>query len=149
MMSMPPKRTIGVHEQAALLKFHCPRFKTRVRGGTLVAVGEVQPDPLFHTYTVEITYAVGSPPEVRVRSPKLEARDGCDTIPHMYGQERLCLYLPNTGEWSSKKPLAMTIVPWTAVWLHYYEVWRATGEWLGGGEEPGESVTYRREQTDA
>ena len=81
-------------------------------------------------------------------SPKLEAQDDNDRIPHMYRQERLCLYLPNNGEWAPSKPIATTIVPWTAVWLYYYEVWRATGEWLGGGEEPGESVTYYRERFD-
>ena len=29
-----------------------------------------------------------------------------------------------------------TIVPWASLWLYYYEVWHATGEWLGGGEHP-------------
>ena len=27
-----------------------------------------------------------------------------------------------------------TIVPWTAEWLLHYEVWLATGEWLGDGD---------------
>ncbi len=52
----------------------------------------------------------------------------------MYDQKRLCLYLP--GQWSGEKPIAVTIVPWASVWLYFYEVWRATGEWLGGGVEP-------------
>jgi hypothetical protein len=29
--------------------------------------------------------------------------------------------------------VADTTVPWTALWLYHYEVWHATGEWLGGG----------------
>lgn len=29
-----------------------------------------------------------------------------------------------------------TIVPWTAEWLLNYELWLATGEWVGGGEHP-------------
>jgi hypothetical protein len=34
--------------------------------------------------------------------------------------------------------LADTIIPLASLWLFYYEVWFATGEWLGGGEHPGE-----------
>ncbi|MGH8092034.1 MAG: hypothetical protein ACREIF_00990 [Chthoniobacterales bacterium] len=29
--------------------------------------------------------------------------------------------------------LADTIVPWTSRWLYFYEIWLATGEWMGGG----------------
>jgi hypothetical protein len=29
-----------------------------------------------------------------------------------------------------------SIVPWTSLWLYYYEIWHATGEWLGGGHDP-------------
>ena len=54
----------------------------------------------------------------------------------MYGQERLCLYLPGSGEWSSELPLGRTFLPWISLWLYFYEVWHATGEWLGGGLEP-------------
>ena len=31
--------------------------------------------------------------------------------------------------------IATSIVSWLAVWLVYYEIWRTTGEWLGGGIE--------------
>ena len=34
--------------------------------------------------------------------------------------------------------IADTIVPWTCEWLIHYEIWLATGEWHGGGEEPNE-----------
>ncbi|MYD87819.1 MAG: hypothetical protein F4018_15215 [Acidobacteria bacterium] len=30
------------------------------------------------------------------------------------------------------------IVPWTSEWLACYEIWLATGKWLGGGTTPGE-----------
>jgi hypothetical protein len=32
--------------------------------------------------------------------------------------------------------LADTVVPWTSEWLFFYEVWHATGLWLGGGTHP-------------
>ena len=34
--------------------------------------------------------------------------------------------------------IALTIVPWLSLWLFYYEVWRATGTWYGGGTHPTE-----------
>lgn len=56
----------------------------------------------------------------------------------MYGQKTLCLYRPSKNEWDSPMSLADTVLPWTSLWLFYYEIWLATGEWLGGGEHPGD-----------
>ena len=57
-------------------------------------------------------------------------------IPHVYPGPRPCPYLPGSGEWSLDQFVADTIVPWTSLWLYHYEVWHATGEWLGGGVHP-------------
>ena len=47
---------------------------------------------------------------------------------------RICLY--RYSEFNVYKLLADTIIPWTVEWLYFYELWLATGEWLGGGEHP-------------
>ena len=130
-----PTRVVGVREQAALMRAF-PAFRVRVRGATLAAEGELRPTPLSETYRVRIEYAAGRPPDVRVLSPALAPREGADRIPHMYGQERLCLYLPGVGEWAGDMPLGQALIPWISLWLFYYELWHATGEWLGGGVEP-------------
>lgn len=148
MKSVHRKPTMGVHEQAAFMRLQCPTFRTSIREGTLRAVGHLQPDPLCRVYEVQIEYSATNAPEVRVLSPNLKTRDD-EFIPHMYGQEKLCLYLPETGEWSPDLPLATTIVPWTALWLYFYEVWHATGQWLGGGIEPEDRRPYRRGDDDA
>ena len=59
-------------------------------------------------------------------------------IPHLYQQKppRLCLYLPRTYEWQSWMRLDQTIVPWTALWLFYFEEWLASDDWKGGGMHP-------------
>jgi len=57
-------------------------------------------------------------------------------IVYTYAQDRPCLFLPGSGEWRSDLLIARTVVPWLSEWLYFYEVWRATGEWLGGGEHP-------------
>jgi hypothetical protein len=28
------------------------------------------------------------------------------------------------------------IIPWISCWLYFYEVWLATGTWIGGGTHP-------------
>jgi hypothetical protein len=56
-------------------------------------------------------------------------------LPHVYPLNTLCLFLGNR-EWHESIPIADTLVPWASEWLLYYELWLATGEWLGGGEHP-------------
>jgi hypothetical protein len=44
--------------------------------------------------------------------------------------------------------IATTIVPWLALWLFYYEIWRITGKWLGKGAHAWENDDYRAEEID-
>jgi hypothetical protein len=127
---------IGLREQLAFMRLHWPDFTTRVYKGQLIAKGDLQPDELCRIYRVEIRLPCDGAPEVRVLNPALRPRSPSEAIPHMYDQERLCLYLPGSGEWAPYKAIALTIVPWASLWLYFYEVWHATGVWLGGGVEP-------------
>lgn len=65
-----------------------------------------------------------------------------DNLPHVYECKyysekkefiRLCLYYPITEEWTNDMMIADTFIPWAIEWLYYYEIWRMTGKWLGGG----------------
>ena len=129
-------RILGLREQAAYLRLYWPAFSTKVRGSLLLSEGELTPDELCSKYSIQVKYAGGDVPEVRVLQPALQPRVAGGRIPHMYEQERLCLYLPGSGEWSGDKTIATTIIPWASLWLYFYEVWSATGKWLGGGVEP-------------
>ena len=68
-----------------------------------------------------------------VLNPPLMTRPA-EEIPHRFHDGSLCLHYH--GEWSSRHSIAATTVPWTVTWLYYYELWLATGEWLGGGIHP-------------
>lgn len=35
------------------------------------------------------------------------------------------------------------IVPWTSLWLYFFEDWLATDEWKGGGKHPAEDEPIR------
>ena len=102
---------------------------------TVIWSGRVQPTVLSAEYAVLVVYESPSAPTAEVLDP-LTLAQGTTKLPHTYGGQSLCLYLPRTGEWNSRLLIARTIVPWISLWLMYYEVWLATGEWLGGGVHP-------------
>jgi hypothetical protein len=77
-------------------------------------------------YQVEIRYKLTDCPKVRVLKPPLLAK-----APHRYGDGTLCLYWYKEWIWRRHLLIAETIIPWTALWLLYYELWMDTGEWLG------------------
>lgn len=60
-------------------------------------------------------------------------------LPHVYFDKNvlqlspLCLFDPRAGEWDHGMLIAKTTVPWAARWLACYEIWEATGRWVGGG----------------
>lgn len=92
-------------------------------------------------------------PIVRVIKPALipnvHAREEAP-LPHVYCHpdditlSHLCLFDPRAREWDASMKISRTTVYWTIRWLAAYEIWEATGRWIGGGRhdengiEPGE-----------
>ena len=140
------RRRISARDQAARIRAAFPRFRAWAEGSTVRAEGDIQPSELSAVYRVGIEYELGLTPDVRVLSPAIKTRDDRTSIPHMYDQERLCLYMPWRREWSSCMPLGRAVIPWTAEWLFYYELWHVTGEWLGGGHETTPAGPYPEER---
>jgi hypothetical protein len=99
-----------------------------LKPGRLSWTGRLQPCDLSRIYTVQITYARGRYPAVRVLAPELQAAEN-GFLPHTYDNGTLCLH--NAGQWNASILIVDTIVPWAAEWLLHYEIWLATGEWFG------------------
>src|SRR5687768_12414621 len=89
-----PRRIFSVRDQLGRMRSACPCFRSRIEGGTLVAVGEVQPTSRSLAYTVRIQYRVWEPPAVTVLTPKLVPREPDGQLPHVYPGDKLCLYTP-------------------------------------------------------
>lgn len=140
------RKVLSVHEQFGRMRLTYPNFRSRIQGGVLVVEGDISPTHRSLDYRVRIEYRAGEPPEITVLEPPLKPREEGGRLPHVYPGEKLCLYLPNAGEWTPDMSLAHTIVPWIADWLFYYEVWHVTGEWLGGGVEPTVKGTVRKDE---
>lgn len=109
-----------------------------VRRGALVWQFTAQPTPASRTYAIRIDLDRDKALKVVVESPDLPALAQGRDLPHVYREEpiELCLYHPRHGEWQPWMRLDQTIVPWTFLWLFYFEDWLASGEWRGGGEHP-------------
>lgn len=130
---MNARRPLALQLQRLLTSF--PGSTAHISRETLVWRGRLRPSSISREYSVKLTYKLRQPPRVFVVHPRLEERGG-KKPEHMYSEGHLCLYRPNTGEWTSAMLLADTTVPWTCEWLLHYEIWLTTGIWTGGGEHP-------------
>ena len=117
-----------------------------LRAGRLTWRYAATPSPLSREYGVRMEFAQGGVPETYVDTPDLQALAGDRTIPHLYGREppKLCLYLPKTYEWQPQMRLDLTMVPWSVLWLFYFEEWLRSNDWKGGGMHPGDYDSRHR-----
>lgn len=123
-----------------LNKKYIPLPNSGIYGNELIWKQLVKPTEESKEYCIEIKYNY-SIPKVYINNQGI-MKEKDEKIPHTYERKyidenkqivRPCLYYPNYGEWKNYMYIADTIIPWTIEWLFYYEMWRITGEWLGGG----------------
>lgn len=130
------KGLLSVGQQVSAMGKYFPNFKLSWQKGIAIWIGFLRPTNLSETYQIKVRYSIKNAPEVWVLSPELINRPTGETVPHVYSGRRLCLYYPKNAEWNRNMLISNTIIPWTSLWLYYYEIWHATGEWLGGGVHP-------------
>jgi hypothetical protein len=108
--------------------------------GSFAWTYETTPSALSRSYRIRIEMDHDLWPDVFVEDPDLGELAGGRSLPHIYpNPTRLCLYLPGTTEWQPWMRLDQTVVPWTALWLFYFEDRLASDEWKGGGQHPPET----------
>lgn len=126
------RRTLA--EQVGALKSYAPPGQIKLAKGGVTWIGVLQPTPLSRAFTVKVYYRLGAArAEITILEPALESPSGVP-IPHTFKGNHPCVHFP--PEWHSGMLLASTVIPWTSLWLLFYEAWLATDEWLGGGHEP-------------
>lgn len=105
--------------------------------GKLVWWFKAQPSPMSREYDVQVIFEESKVPKVTVLEPQITLLANGRDIPHIYHDPvRLCLYLPRKHQWHSGLRIDQTIIPWTFLWLYYFEEWLATDHWKGEGEHP-------------
>lgn len=103
-----------------------PGFRRSGDAKTSTWHGKLQPHELSSAYDVSVQYTIPKPPKVRVLSPLIDPK-----APHLFSDKSLCLYWPEEWSWHAHRLLADAVLPWSALWLYFYEIWLATGEWMG------------------
>ena len=118
------KVTIGIQEFHMKIKF--PNFKFYKNGHLSFGwIGNLKPTESSAEYTVKIQYDHRHP-RVYICNPEM-----LKNAPHQYNDGRLCLYYPKDQSYNNMSIIADTILPWTVLWLYYYEVWIQEGVWWG------------------
>lgn len=136
MAKYPKIKPVNLAMQQFIIKNLYPQWNCKIVGNQMTCIGKIKPSELSRTYTIGIYYTLKKNPKVMVIKPKLEKNSEGNKPPHLYPGDFLCLYHPWFNEWDKSKIIAQTIIPWISLWLYYYEIWLATGEWKGGGIHP-------------
>jgi hypothetical protein len=146
-MPAPSRRSLTAAQQFLNLRISpIASGAGSLRAGRLVWRFAATPSPLSRQYTARIEYAHGHSPKLFIEAPDLNDLAAGRRLPHVYEQRppRLCLYLPGTEEWHPALRLDQTIVPWTSLWLYYFEDWLVTDQWSGGGMHPDDPTAPRQ-----
>lgn len=126
-----------IAEQVSSMRCKYPHFTTDFTSHSSMKVtGVLQPTSRSGAYEFVLKFNLVDSPKTKIVSPILMKNEKGEEAPHLYSNENLCLYHPQYREFNRTDFLCDTIIPWTSLWLYYYEVWHLTGEWLGGGEHP-------------
>lgn len=125
-ISAPSPQVISLALQDAHIRQCFPAFSRHISRGHAVWRGALQPRRNSPAYHVRVSYKLKKVPKVQILSPSLVTGTG-----HLYPDGSLCLYWPKEWQWRADQLIAETIIPWSASWLFFYELWLDTGEWLG------------------
>jgi len=131
---LPRTRVLSIGLQAGRMVSAFPSFRYSRHGDLLVWRGCLQPLECAPNYRVRIEYEFNG---AKSRQPKafIEAPPLRSDAPHRYSSGNVCLHYPPDGNWTPNHFVSQTIVPWTAEWLAFYEIWRKTGIWYGPEKE--------------
>lgn len=129
--------SLSMGQQLFALKHRFPNSSITHNKGKLTWEARLTPTEGCETYELRLTWSRGRFPEVWARAGALERCEDLGSIPHQFGFDdksksvKLCL---QRRDWDSGQLIADTYVSWAMEWLVFFELWLATGEWLGGGE---------------
>jgi hypothetical protein len=114
-------------KQKRLIEKHYTCFKCSVDRFGMSCTGYIQLYEDSPTYKVQIMYSSKGAPKVFIKDPEIKT----DHRIHRYADESLCLYYPLEDPWKPQNNIHDTIIPWTAEWLVYYELFLVTEKWHG------------------
>ena len=144
---------LSLHDQDKIFRAEIPSAR-KVSLSYNKAIWECIARPNSQNYRLRIEFEF--PPHFALRNPTAEyyprvyvkepllVRDNSKLphpLPHvwwdkLYKEEpNLCLFRSQDNEWNYDDPISSTTYLDASEWLYFYEIWRQTGEWHGGGVE--------------
>jgi len=136
-----PAITLG--QQISRMKVEFPDFNYSWSSNLTTWKGLLQPSPTSPVYHVKIKYRYNNyyskAPEVWILSPTI-----LSNAPHRYSDHSLCLYYPKERNWTPYTFISETIIPWTSLWLAFYEIWLETDKWYGPEAKHEKSTPKRK-----
>ena len=128
MATFKKARHFKSQKQITGMKKMFPQFKANWKHKNDIRfIGELKPRENSPKYKVSIKFRGSLNPQVKVLKPNL-----VPDPPHIYkSTNTLCLYHPKNLKWHKDRLVAEYIVPLTAAWLYFYEVWLETDIWYG------------------
>lgn len=130
------KNVLSIDFQREMMKKKFPEFAFNKIGGTPTWRGSYTPYDSSVEYNLRIEY-IDRKRRRKKRTIKIqvyiESPEIRNDVEHKYMNESLCLYFPYDNyrkTWEPSMFIANVIVPWAFVWIHSYEYWLQTGEWL-------------------
>lgn len=104
-----------------------PFMHTRIIGDRVTCRGTMRTTDTGADYRIEVVYKPWTTPKVHILDPAIQPERKL----HFFDNGTLCLFDWREQPWQKHWNLADTIIPWTAEWLLYYELYLLTGKWLG------------------
>jgi hypothetical protein len=144
---------LSVREQDARMRAEFPGFRLTLDLG-FMGVWEGSLTPICQTYTIRITYfarvffenyTLANPVvSIVVLDPPIgpDPRGTGEPPQHVYRWQQppefplLCVYDPQTEEWTREKSIADVLMPMIIKWFFFHEDWVVDGIWRGGGRHP-------------
>ncbi|KRL96335.1 hypothetical protein FC21_GL000336 [Limosilactobacillus equigenerosi DSM 18793 = JCM 14505] len=101
---------------------------------------KVSSDLFDGEYKVKFTLFEKKRPQITVYDSEITT-DKVEKIPHIFkkysipGEVRICLYYNGNGkrEYGNDMDFLKTLFPWTLEWIYFYQLFKETGKWYGGG----------------
>lgn len=109
--------------QVGNMRTKFPQFESTETTYGYDFIGILQPRK--YPYKVKIQYRKHNHPAVYVLEPEIT------TTKHRYKDGSLCIYKQSELRWREDLLVCNYIVPLTAMWLHFYELYLEIGRWLG------------------
>lgn len=111
-----------------------PNSEASCKCGKMEIYFTIKPTDASIEYKVKLVAKQGHESvNVFIVEPRIDLYENGKKVPHLYPNGSLCLYYPEYKEWDYRDSWAETLIPWASLWLFYYEIWKDTGKWLGGG----------------